>query len=293
MLPPANELAPPTRADRGRGAAAIVRRQVVAARARVRDLRDLPQRLVVAALVLLVAGTATWLLTRPAGPAPQTAADVAAAIQEAQAAQAKAQAAAPSDAATAWATIQPSLVLISVTLAGGSGTGAGVIVKADGTILTANHVVAGARTVTVSYTDGTRTSATVIAAQPADDTATLRPATLPETLVPATLGGGLQVGAPVFAVGHPVGLADSLSAGVVSALGRSVTVPGGRTLKNLIQTDAAVNPGNSGGPLLDRAGHVVGIVTGLANPRGEGAFVGIGFAVPIATAAGPAGSPPQ
>jgi len=258
-------------------------------------VRDLPRRLVITVLVLLllVAGTATWLLTRPAGPTPQTAADVGAAIRKAQEAQAKAQAAAPSDATTAWAVIQPSLVLITVTLPTGTGSGAGVIVKADGSILTANHVVAGVRSVTVAYTDGTTSQASVVSTQPTNDTATLKPATLPETLVPATLGGGLQVGAPVFAVGHPLGLADSLSAGVVSALGRSVTVPGGRTLKNLIQTDAAVNPGNSGGPLLDRAGHVVGIVTGLANPRGEGAFVGIGFAVPIATAAGPAGTPPQ
>jgi S1-C subfamily serine protease len=79
----------------------------------------------------------------------------------------------------------------------------------------------------------------------------------------------------------------------VSALDRTVTVPGGRQLRHLIQFDAAVNPGNSGGPLLDRAGHVVGIVTGLANPTDQTLFVGIGFAVPIATAGGAAGSPPH
>jgi S1-C subfamily serine protease len=92
-------------------------------------------------------------------------------------------------------------------------------------------------------------------------------------------------------VGHPLGLQDSLSSGVVSALNRTIRPKGGQTLKGLIQFDAAVNPGNSGGPLLDRDGHVVGIVTGLANPSNQGFFVGIGFAVPIATAGGAAGGP--
>ena len=102
-----------------------------------------------------------------------------------------------------------------------------------------------------------------------------------------------QVGDEVFPLGHPLGLTQSLSGGVVSALDRSISVRSGQTLEGLIQFDAAVNPGNSGGPLLNRDGQVIGIVTGLANPSEQNFFVGIGFAVPIATAGGVAGSPPQ
>jgi S1-C subfamily serine protease len=97
----------------------------------------------------------------------------------------------------------------------------------------------------------------------------------------------------VFPVGNPLGLRATLTAGVVSALDRSVETRDGRSLQGLIQFDAAVNPGNSGGPLLDRDGHVVGVVTGLANPSQQAYFVGIGFAVPIATAGGVAGGPQQ
>src|SRR6516165_4023369 len=120
-----------------------------------------------------------------------------------------------------------------------------------------------------------------------------RPRSPPSMIVPAVLGGGVRVGDDVYAVGHPLGLVDSLTAGVVSGLNRSIPVPGGATLTGLIQFDAAVNPGNSGGPLLNRAGQVVGIVTALANPSQQGFFIGIGFAVPIGTAAGGAGGPEQ
>jgi S1-C subfamily serine protease len=106
------------------------------------------------------------------------------------------------------------------------------------------------------------------------------------------MGGGLRVGDEVYAVGHPLGLVGSMSAGVVSGLNRSIPVEGDRTLDQLIQFDAAVNPGNSGGPLLNRGGQVVGIVTALANPAEQGFFVGIGFAVPIGAAAGVAGAGP-
>ena len=128
--------------------------------------------------------------------------------------------------------------------------------------------------------------------EPQNDIAVLAADKQPQTIVPAVIGGGARVGDPVFAVGHPLGLVDSLTAGVVSGLDRSVPVPGG-TLNGLIQFDAAVNPGNSGGPLLNRNGQVVGIVTALANPSQQGFFIGIGFAVPIGTAAGGAGGPEQ
>jgi S1-C subfamily serine protease len=255
----------------------------------------------VAVVVALVAATDLYLVTRPEAPAALTARDVQAMTAKQLDERAAADAARPSDATVAYQAIQPSLVLITTqqpadSAAGrgaGQGTGAGVIVNADGTVLTALHVVEGATTIKVTYADGTSSDATVATARPESDIATLAPADLPETVVPAVLGGGVVVGAPVFAVGHPLGLTDSLSAGVVSALGRSVRVEGGRTLKDLIQVDAAVNPGNSGGPLLNRAGQVVGIVTGLANPSDESSFIGIGFAVPIATAGGAAGGPPQ
>jgi S1-C subfamily serine protease len=107
------------------------------------------------------------------------------------------------------------------------------------------------------------------------------------------MGGGVGVGDAVYPVGHPLGLQGSLTAGVVSATDRTIQVGPGRTIEGLIQFDAAVNPGNSGGPLLNRNGQVVGIVTALANPTAQPYFVGIGFAVPIATAGGAAGGPQQ
>ena len=248
-------------------------------------------------VVVLIAALLAFELSRPNPTPAVTQKDVDTAVQKGVDAQAKAEAATPPAATVAYQAIQPSLVLITTrrsTAAGAEqGSGAGVIVKTDGTILTALHVVSGADSVTVSYTDGTSSPATVVTQTPESDIATLLPSTLPQTLVPAVLGGGVQVGSPVFAVGHPLGLTDSLSAGVVSALDRTVKVPDGKSLEHLIQIDAAVNPGNSGGPLLNGAGQVVGIVTGLANPSQQGFFVGIGFAVPIATAGGAAGSPPQ
>ena len=253
--------------------------------------------LAIAVLVVITATLVVVALTRPPGLPALTTRDVEATVTKQLAEQARAQAAAPSAASVAYAAIQPSLVVIQTTRttsAGRSGgSGAGVIVNADGTILTALHVVDGAQTVKVTYSDGTSSDATIAKRQRDNDIATLAPADLPKTVVPAVLGGGVPVGAPVFAVGHPLGLIDSLSAGVVSALDRTVDVDGGRQLKHLIQIDAAVNPGNSGGPLLNRAGQVVGIVTGLANPSDQTTFVGIGFAVPISTAGGAADSPPQ
>ena len=116
----------------------------------------------------------------------------------------------------------------------------------------------------------------------------------PSIIVPAVLGGGVRIGDDTFALGNPLGLAGSISAGVISGLGRTVPVDDeGRVLEDLIQFDAAVNPGSSGGPLLDRNARVVGIVTALVNPDGEDSFTGIGFAVPIQAAAGGAGAPPQ
>ncbi len=196
--------------------------------------------------------------------------------------------------------IQPSLVWIesdSVDANGErhSGLGTGVIVDRMGNILTSLHVVDGATRIKVTFADGTESRAAILSTIPEKDIAVLQPETLPQLFVPATLGnaGALQVGDEAYVVGNPFGLYSSMSSGVISGFDRSFRPPGsGQTIEGLIQVDAAVNPGNSGGPLLNRYGHVVGIVTGIINPTDESFFIGIGFAVPIDVAAGGAGMPP-
>ncbi|WP_221323737.1 S1C family serine protease [Actinoplanes sp. L3-i22] len=188
-------------------------------------------------------------------------------------------------------TLLPSVVLIQTTghdakKALESATGTGVIANADGTVMTANHVIDGAETIKLTYADGTSAAAKVASANPELDIATLTPAKLPETLVPAVLGGGVQVGDTVVAIGNPLGLVDSTSSGVVSGLDRKLTREKNDDIAGLIQFDAAVNPGNSGGPLVNDQGQVVGIVVALANPTDAGTFIGIGFAVPIGAALG-------
>jgi S1-C subfamily serine protease len=202
-----------------------------------------------------------------------------------------ARAGAPSPTPTASLTVPaiyrrvaPSVVIIRTS----HELGTGVIVADNGTILTANHVIAGGGTITVTFADGTTASAAVAAANPKLDIAALIPAKQPQVVVSATLGGGANVGAPVVAVGNPLGLIDSVSAGVISGLDRTADTDHG-TLSGLIQFDASVNPGSSGGPLLDAHGLVVGIVVSLAAPDGKDAFSGIGFAVPIGAALGGSG----
>jgi len=172
-----------------------------------------------------------------------------------------------------------------VTVRTGRELGTGVIVADNGTILTANHVIAGGGTITVTFADGSTANAAVAAANPKLDIATLTPAKLPRVVVPATLGGGADVGAAIVAIGNPLGLTDSVSAGVISGLDRTADTDHGK-FSGLIQFDASVNPGSSGGPLLDAHGRVVGIVVSLATPDGQDAFAGIGFAVPIGAALG-------
>jgi len=199
----------------------------------------------------------------------------------------------PPDSVAVYQAIVPPLVVIESQRGGFGrpGIGSGVVVNAQGDILTSLHVVDGAASIRVRFSDGTESPAAVRSADAAHDIAVLTPARLPEVVVPAVLGGGAQVGDEVFAVGHPLGLVGSLTAGVVSGLDRSFPLANGRSIGGMIQFDAAVNPGNSGGPLLNRNGQVIGIVTGLANPAGDDEFIGIGFAVPIGTAGGAAGAP--
>jgi S1-C subfamily serine protease len=203
----------------------------------------------------------------------------------------------PAYSARVYQVIQPSLVLIETQSKGTTdhGIGSGVVIDDHGNILTSLHVVAGASDIKLTFADGTQSSAQVTVEQPENDIAVLQPSQLPAQVVPALLGNpnAMRVGDEAFVVGNPLGLYGSMSAGVISGFDRSFQPPNGaQRLQGLIQIDAAVNPGNSGGPLLNRDGQVVGIVTGLVNPTDQDVFAGIGFAVPINVAGGAAGMPP-
>jgi S1-C subfamily serine protease len=206
----------------------------------------------------------------------------------------------PSYESKAYEIIRPSLVRINVLIDKGEGKtegalGTGVVIDDTGTILTSLHIIKNAAEVRVIFADGSESEASIILQQPETDLALLRPRIIPDDLVAATLtdSGTLRVGDEVVAVGNPYGINNSLSSGVVSGLKRSFkSQKTGAVLTNLIQFDAAVNPGNSGGPLLNRDGEVVGIVAALLNPNEQDVFIGIGFAVPIETAGNMGGSPP-
>jgi S1-C subfamily serine protease len=200
----------------------------------------------------------------------------------------------PPPAQVAYEVVRPSTVRLEASSPDGrTGVGSGVVIDDSGTILTSLHVVRGANEVRVYFADGSETKAAIVAEEAESDLAALRPEVIPDDLIPATLAGGAGIGDDVYVVGNPFGIRDSLTAGVVSGLGRQYRSPRtGETLNNLIQFDAAVNPGNSGGPLVNRNGEVVGIVTGLFNPTEQDVFIGIGFAVPIETAMGGMGEPP-
>src|SRR5207244_10022420 len=157
------------------------------------------------------------------------------------------------------------------------------------------QVLNGAKRIKITFFDGLEAEASVIATRPEHDLAVVQAAKVPDDLFPATMRStmGLRVGDEVVAVGFPFGIGPSASAGVVSGLKREYRSPEGqRILSNLIQFDAAVNPGNSGGPLVTLEGEVVGIVTGLLNPTDHRVFIGIGFAVPIENAASAIGLSP-
>ncbi len=206
----------------------------------------------------------------------------------------------PSVASQAYTVIRPSMVHIRTVISRNGGkpegaTGAGVVIEDSGLILTSMHIIDEAREIHVTFADGTESEASVLVKQSENDIAVIRAQIIPDDLKPATLNSAasLHIGDEVVAVGHPFGISFSASAGVVSGLGRRFQPASiGVTLTNLIQFDAAVNPGNSGGPLVNRDGEVVGIVTGILNPIEEEFFVGIGFAVPIESAVAAAGSPP-
>jgi S1-C subfamily serine protease len=253
-------------------------------------------RLALIAGAALVVSGGIYVATRDTSPPPLDKAEVGTIASDAAGKAIEELESKPPASATVYQQILPSLVEIEANRPSDSREarlGAGVIVNRAGTILTALHVVDGAEWVRVSFVDGTRSTASIGATDPANDIAVLQPDRGPEVVVPAVLAGGGEVGDEAYAVGHPLGYVGSLSAGVISGLDRSAEGESGRRLQGLIQFDTAVNPGNSGGPLLNRAGQVIGIVTALANPSRDGYFIGVGFAVPIGTAGGAADAPPR
>ena len=244
---------------------------------------------------IAVAVLAVYLTLNPPGP-KLTQKDIDNAV-----AQALASATPPPPlGALVYDAVRPSVVSIKTNVLGidgksSGGSGTGVVIDDSGSILTSLHVVADAIDISVMFYDGSTSDAAVIGKDEKQDLAVLRPKVIPDDLHPVTMGNsrGLVPGEEAFVIGNPFGITGSFSAGVISGLNRSFKPPKAKDpLQGLIQFDAAVNPGNSGGPLLNRNGELVGIVTGLVNPTDQDVFIGIGFAVPIEAAASAAGSPP-
>src|SRR5438874_2404505 len=208
----------------------------------------------------------------------------------------------PSTAARAYEVVRPSVVRVRQLGETKEGekdleksVGSGVVIVDTGIILTNLHVVAGGDRLGVVFYDGTESEATVIGVQPENDLAVIQAKTLPDDLQPATLRGtgDLALGDEVVAVGFPFGIGPSVTSGVVSGLRRvHRSKDGTHNMVNLIQFDAAANPGSSGGPLVTADGEVVGIVTAILNPTEQHVFIGIGFAVPIENAASAIGISP-
>ena len=173
--------------------------------------------------------------------------------------------------------------------------GSGVVIIDRGVILTSLHVVNGASRVRVQFEDGLESDAAIVSTQPENDLAVLQANQVPDDLQAATLRSAKHLieGEHVTAVGFPFGIGPSVSHGVISGLKRQYQSPDGKqTLTNLIQFDAAANPGSSGGPLVNAAGEVIGIITAILSTAEKAGFAGIAFAVPIEVAAGAAGMPP-
>jgi len=171
-------------------------------------------------------------------------------------------------------TVLPSVASLAVRTPRGPAGGSASVLTADGHLLTSAHVVDGAQVAVAAFADGTEVTADVVGRDPLSDLAVLRARGDVPAPVPLGDAAGLQVGQLVVALGNPLGLAGSVTAGIVSGLGRSLPTRAGRVVDEVIQTDAALNPGNSGGVLADAAGRMVGVNTAVAG-------IGVGLAVPI------------
>ncbi|MBS3940734.1 MAG: trypsin-like peptidase domain-containing protein [Actinobacteria bacterium] len=175
--------------------------------------------------------------------------------------------------------VAPSVARVDARGAAGAGSGSAVVYRADGILVTNNHVVANASEVAVTLPDGERMAAEILGTDPTSDLAVLR-VDATDLPVPVWSDDEAEVGDTAVAIGSPFGLDGSVTAGIVSALGRTVATPGA-SLVDLLQTDAAINPGNSGGALVDAAGNVIGVNTAIASAGGGND--GIGFAIPAST----------
>ena len=267
-------------------------------RARLRRFaHDHRRTLALGAIALVALAVGITYYAMPAPPAPLTQEDIDAAVLHTLE-----TVPLPSRAARAYEAVRRSVVRVH-----GSGyepgkeghvmegVGTGVVIVDTGIILTNLHVIAGADKLEVEFEDGTESEATVIGVQPENDLAVLQAKKLPDDLPAATLRStaDLAPGDEVVAIGFPFAIGPSASSGIISGLRREYRSPRGeRRLSNLIQFDAAVNPGNSGGPLVTMDGEVVGIVTAILNPTDQKVFIGIGFAVPIENAASAIGMSP-
>jgi putative serine protease PepD len=197
------------------------------------------------------------------------------------------------DVSSVVAKVAPSVVQVNVRTSRGEGLGSGMVLTADGRILTNNHVVADAREVTVTLSDGRTVDATVVGTEPGSDLAVIQAEGVHD-LTPATFAdsASVRVGDQVIAIGSPLGLQNTVTTGIVSALDREVNVPSetgsGTVNYRAIQTDASINQGNSGGPLFNSAGEVIGInsmiYSPVSGPDGSAGSVGLGFAIPSNTA---------
>ena len=284
--------APPT------AAVAAVDAGPASRRARLLDWTSRNERVLVVAVTAFVVAAAavTYALLRPP-PRALTQEDIDAAVL-----QTLETVPLPSQAAKAYEIVRPSVVRVRGFGPGRDGTentevgvGTGVVIVDKGLILTNLHVVVGAEKIGVVFDEGLEADADIVGVQPEHDLALIQAKKIPDDLVAATLRstGGITPGDHVVAVGFPFGIGPSATAGVISGLAREYNSPRGkRTLTNLIQFDAAANPGNSGGPLVTDEGEVIGIVTGILNPNQQRTFIGIGFAVPIENAAAAAGLAP-
>jgi putative serine protease PepD len=276
--PPALE-AKPEKSGGGRSGARLSAREVLFGK------QVAPTALVLLAVIALVIGALGGLVGKWVSDTGSTLLDPGASIATTSPAKERP----PGSVADIAARVVPAVVSIEIKLGDQGGTGSGVVIDSDGHILTNNHVVAPAvgvagSTIEATFHNGTRAPLKVVGRDPKTDLAVVK-VNMPNPIV-AQIGvsSNLAVGDGVIAIGSPLGLAGTVTAGIVSAVNRPVRLDGEGTDTNAvidaIQTDAAINPGNSGGPLVDSTGAVVGLNTAIRT-AGEGGSIGLGFAIPI------------